>query len=449
MVAYTKDQQQIHEWLKENQITEVEAFFVDFSGMLRGKIIPCERYRLSEVNLPESAIAQIVTGEWGLQEDWVDELDGDMSLRPSMDACFVVPWAREPTAQMICDTVTRAGSLIRWSPRSVLKRVIRLFHNEGWQPIIAPELEFYLAVRDNNPDNPLRPPVGRTGRPEYSKQPFNIDALNEFEEVIEDIYRFAEAQDLWVDTLVHEEGVAQFEINLKHGPALKMADQVVMFKRCVRESAIRNNVVATFMAKPIEGQPGSSMHIHQSLFSRASGRNLFYDRKKQFSQTFYHYLGGLQKYAPEAMAIYNPNVNSYRRIGIAYPTVNDNWGMNNRTVGFRVPNSVAEESIRIENRIAGADANPYLAIAANLLSGYLGVKNRTAPRRALNSPGWEHPKGLPIFLEDAAVAMSGSKAFKQYFGNRFVNTYIACKRTEYENYLHVVTSWERRYLLDI
>ena len=233
--------------------------------------------------MPESAIAQTVTGDWGEQEDYLDDMDGDMELRPEIDGCFIVPWAQEPTGQIICDSVSRNGGLIRWAPRSVLKRVLRAYQQEGWQPVIAPELEFYIARRDNNPDNPLAPPVGRTGRPGFSKQPFNIDAVNEFETVIEDIYRFAEAEDLAVDTLVHEEGVAQFEINFKHGDPLAMADQVLMFKRCVREAAIRHGIVATFMAKPVEDQPGSSMHIHQSLYS-PRGRPQFVRREKRFVQ---------------------------------------------------------------------------------------------------------------------------------------------------------------------
>ena len=194
--------------------------------------------------------------------------------------------------------------------------MLRAYQQEGWQPVIAPELEFYIARRDNNPDNPLAPPVGRTGRPGFSKQPFNIDAVNEFETVIEDIYRFsrAEAEDLAVDTLVHEEGVAQFEINFKHGDPLAMADQVLMFKRCVREAAIRHSIVATFMAKPVEDQPGSSMHIHQSLYSRADGHNLFAEKNGSFSKTFLSYIGGLQRYATELMAMYAPNINSFRRI---------------------------------------------------------------------------------------------------------------------------------------
>ncbi|MDM5147862.1 glutamine synthetase family protein [Candidatus Persebacteraceae bacterium Df01] len=436
-------------WLKEHNITEVEIFVPDLSGIMRGKIIPCEKFIQSSVRMPESALAQTLTGDWGEQDDLMDEADGDMELRPDPEGCFVVPWADEPTGQIICDCVSRKGSLIRYAPRSVLKKVIRFFHREGWQPIVAPELEFYLATRDNNPDNPLTPPVGRTGRPEFSRQPFNIDALNEFEPIINDIYRFAEAQELAVDTLTHEEGVAQFEINFKHGDALELADQVLMFKRCVREAAVRHNMAATFMAKPVEGQPGSSMHIHQSVVSRTGGHNLFASSHGTMSTMFKHYIGGLQRYLPDIAAMLIPNINSYRRINVPWQSNNNHWGVNNRTVGLRVPDIGEVESMRVENRISGSDANPYLAIAASLLAGFVGIKQKLPLAAMVTSATWDMKRGIPLTLEQALENMQKSKMLREKLGNRFVDIYVACKRTELENYKHVVTAWERKFLLDI
>ena len=317
----------MRQWLKEIGAMEVEAFIPDFSGVTRGKIMPREKFMHGAVRMPESALAQTVTGDWGVQEDFIDEVDGDMELRPDIDGCFVVPWAKEPTGQIICDCISSKGSLLRYAPRSVLKRVLRFYQREGWQPQVAPEIEFYLAARDNNPDNPLRSPVGRTGRPEFSSQPFSIDAANEFEEVIDDIYRFAEAQGLDVDTLIHEEGAAQFEINFKHGEPLNMADQMLMFKRCVREAAIRRGICATsmhihqsiwtrngknLMAKPLEEYPGSSMHIHQNRIWTRNGKNLFADARGGFGKMFSHYIGGLQTHLPDIAAMLLPNVKFFQ-----------------------------------------------------------------------------------------------------------------------------------------
>ena len=439
----------VKKWLEERAITEVEIFVPDLTGVMRGKIIPCEKFIQSSVRLPESALAQTVTGDWGEQEEYLDDADGDMELRPDIDGCFVVPWAPEPTGQIICDCISKKGGLIRYAPRSLLKRVLRFFHREGWQPIVAPELEFYLAARDNNPDNPLLPPSGRTGRPEFSRQPFNIDAVNEFEPVINNIYKFAEAQGLAVDTLTHEEGVAQFEINFKHGDALVMADQVLMFKRCVREAAVRHNIVATFMAKPVESQPGSSMHIHQSVISRSSGDNLFAAGDGVMSTMFKHYIGGLQKFLPDITALLIPNINSFRRINIPWPTANNQWGVNNRTVGLRVPDVAEGASMRVENRISGSDANPYIAIAASLLAGFVGVKEKIQPTSMVSGGAWELKRGIPLTLEEALDRLQNSKMVRERLSNRFVDIYVACKRTELENYRHVVTAWERKFLLDI
>ena len=437
-------------WLKEHGILEVEAFVPDLTGIMRGKIMPCEKFLQGAVRMPESALAQTVTGDWGRQEEFLDETDSDMQLRPSIDGCFTVPWAREPTGQVVCDCVSSKGRLIRYASRSVLKRVVRFYSEAGMTPIVAPEIEFYLARRDNNPDNPLTPPTGRTGRPEFSSQPFNIDAVNEFEPIIEDIYRFAETIGLAVDTLTHEEGVAQFEINFNHGEALVMADQVMMFKRCVREAAINHGIVATFMAKPVEGLPGSSMHVHQSIVSRNNGKYLF-ALNGDFSPLFRHYIGGLQHYLPEICAMLIPNINSFRRVNTPWPVVNNHWGINNRTVGLRVPEvSSNPAAMRVENRVSGADANPYLSIAASLLAGFIGVKNKISPKPVTTGVAWDlDNRGIPLTLVDALSLMEKSKMLRDRLGNRFVNLYVACKRTELENYRHVVTSWERKHLLDV
>ena len=451
---------EVRDWLRKRGAAEVELFIPDLTGIPRGKILPCEKFLQETVRMPESAIAQTVTGDWGLQEEFINEADADMELRAGLDGCFPVPWAAEPTGQVICDCVAN-GRLIRHAPRSILKRVLRMYQREGWRAVVAPELEFYLAKNDVNPDNPLSPPVGRTGRPEFSSQPFSIDAVNEFEPVIEDIYRFAEAQELAVDTLTHEEGVAQFEINFQHGDPLEMADQALLFKRCVREAAIRRGLTATFMAKPSENQPGSSMHIHQSVVSRADGENLFAaknhngaknengngDLDSRFSPLFRGYLGGLQRHLPEMCALYLPNVNSFRRINMPWSTANIHWGVNNRTVGFRVPDAASPRSIRVENRICGADANPYLAIAASLLAGWLGMRSGRRPSPMIRGAAWDEPRGLPLTIEAALDLASGSKVLRERFGNRFVDLYVASKRTELENFKHVVTSWERKYLL--
>jgi glutamine synthetase len=264
-----------------------------------------------------------------------------------------------------------------------------LFDAEGWNPVVAPELEFYLVARNTDPDVPLKPPVGRSGRSETSRQAYSIDAVNEFDPLFEDVYDYCEKMELNVDTLIHEVGAGQMEINFFHAHPLGLADEVFLFKRTVREAALRHDMFATFMAKPIAGEPGSAMHVHQSLVSLATGQNIFSNEDGTPSQEFFWYIGGLQKYIPAAMALFAPYVNSYRRLvrSNAAP-INIQWGTDNRTVGIRSP-VAGPQARRIENRVIGADANPYVALAATLACGYLGIKNRIEPRpSARATPTW-------------------------------------------------------------
>ena len=162
-----------------------------------------------------------------------------------------------------------------------MKRVLALYENRGWQPIVAPEIEFYLVSKNVDPDYPLTPPTGRSGRQIQSGQAYSIGGVNEFDELIDDIYHFSEAQGLEIDTLIHEDGAAQLEINLRHGNPIELADQVFMFKRTIREAALKHGIYATFMAKPIQGQPGSAMHIHQSVIDQRTGaQHLFRERRR-------------------------------------------------------------------------------------------------------------------------------------------------------------------------
>ena len=246
---------------------------------------------------------------------------------------------------------------VPFAPRSVLRRICELFAAEGLEPIVAPELEFYLTARNTDPNTLLRPPVGRSGRAETSRQAYSIDAVNEFDPLFEEIYDYSDKMELNVDTLIHEVGAGQMEINFFHDEPLGLADEVFLFKRTVREAALRHDMFATFMAKPIAGEPGSAMHIHQSLVDRATGQNIFSNPDGSPSPEFFWYIGGLQKYTPAAMALFAPYVNSYRRLSrFTAAPINIQWGTDNRTVGIRSP-LASPAARRIENRVIGADGS--------------------------------------------------------------------------------------------
>ncbi len=166
----------------------------------------------------------------------------------------------------------------------------------GLRPVVAPELEFYLTQVNTDPDLPLMPPAGRSGRSETSPQPYGLEAITEYEDLIETIYEHAEAASLHLDTMIHESGTAQLEINFNHGDAVHVSDQVLVFKRIVRQVALKHGVYATFMAKPMENQPGSAMHLHISLVDAKNGINLFgtaTDDMGGNTEMFRHFVGGL------------------------------------------------------------------------------------------------------------------------------------------------------------
>jgi glutamine synthetase len=370
-----------------------------------------------------------------------------MRVLPDPDSKRVVPWAPCPTAQIIHDCYYANGKPVPIAPRYVLKRVIELFRKRGWQPVVAPEIEFYLVKPNTDADYPLEPPVGRSGRQQPARRLLSIDAVNEFEDIIEDIYDFGEAQELDIETLIHEDGVAQLEVNFLHGDPLNLADQVFLFKRTAREAAYRHGMYATFMAKPHQNQPGSAMHLHQSVIDRKTGKNIFSTQRGKPTRYFLNYIGGLQTYMPAAMPLVAPNVNSYRRIArYASAPINTRWGFDNRTVGLRVP-LATPEATRVENRIPGSDANPYLAIAASLAAGYLGMMERITPEEPVKTDAYQLPYGLPRDLITALELMRESRPLARVLGEPFTELYIQVKELEYETYFHVISSWEREHLL--
>ncbi len=445
--------QELTEWLKRYGIDEVECVIPDFTGCARGKIMPAAKFILEQgIRLPESIFVQGVTGDYitdDVYESLASPADGDTLLRPDYNAVFPIPWAIDPTAMIVHDCFDKQGEPIMRAPRNILRRVLQMYDEQGLTAVVAPELEFYLTKPCANPDFPLEPPVGRSGRQEVGGRAYSIDAANEFDPLFEDVYAWCEAQGLDIDTLTHEEGTAQMEINFRHGNPLMLADQVFVFKRTLKEAALKHNITATFMAKPISNEPGSSMHIHQSILDKRTKKNIFTASDGSETEAFYHFLGGLQHYVAEFLPLFAPNVNSYRRfLPDTSAPVNLSWGLDNRTAGLRIPDS-SPDSRRIENRLAGADANVYLAMAGSLLAGLLGMKEQRQPSAPIEGSayGVEDQIELPQNLEAALELMSESQALKDTLGIIFVESYVEVKRAEFQNFKRVISSWERQHLL--
>ena len=372
------------DWLGDRRIEEVECIVPDIAGISRGKAMPFSKFaREDRMFLPTSIFHQTIAGDYVEMDDAFQWTESDMVLKPDYSTGTAAPWADDITLQVIHNVENLAGEPVKVSPRNVLKRVVALYAAEGWAPVVAPEMEFYLIKPNLNPNEPIEPPLGRTGRQMVSRQAYSMSAVDEYGKVIDDIYEFAEAQGFELDTIIQEGGAGQVEINFLHGDPIALADQVFFFKRTIREAALRNNCFATFMAKPMQHEPGSAMHIHHSVVDMRTGTNVFTAEDGSATERFRAFIGGMQRHMPTVVCMFAPYVNSYRRFvpGGAAP-INLEWGPDNRTTGIRVPIS-GPAARRVENRVVGMDCNPYLALAASLACGYLGMKNAIMPREAV------------------------------------------------------------------
>lgn len=439
----------LRDFIRTHRVEEIECVTPDFAGIARGKVMPASKFvREAGIKLPTSMFFGTINGDYADEGGVISYTDPDVSLVPDIATARAVPWATDISLQIIHDVIDRDGVAFPLSPRQVLRQVCDLYAAQGWQPVVAPELEFYLTKPNTDPDLPLEPPVGRSGRQSHGNQAFSLSAVDEYERVIELIYDYADAQNLEIDTIIQEAGAAQLEINTIHGNPIKLADEVFLFKRLIREAAMRCGIYATFMAKPYESQPGSAMHIHMSVEDR-SGNNVFSNPDGTPTDLHDWFIGGQQKFFHAAIALAAPYVNSYRRLvpGWAAP-INLDWAEDNRTTGLRSPQA-SPRARRVENRVVGADANPYLALAACLACGYLGMTQKVTPRSkvTVETDSYARARDLPYSLLEGIEALSGSSDLRSVLGREFIDVYAAVKRTEYDQFMRVISPWEREHLL--
>jgi glutamine synthetase len=366
---------------------------------------------------------------------------------PDFSTATAAPWTADVTLQVIHDAMNQDGTPVAYSPRNVLRRIVQLYNDQGWTPVVAPEMEFFLTARNIDPNMPVEPPMGRSGRKAAGKQAYSLSAIDEYGKVIDDIYDFAEAQGLEIDGILQEGGAGQIELNLAHGDPVRLADEVFFFKRLIREAAMRHDCFATFMAKPIGGEPGSAMHIHTSVVDSKTGKNLFADKKGGETEAFFHFIAGMQNHLSGAVAVLAPYVNSYRRYvpDFAAP-INLEWGRDNRTTGLRIPIS-SPAARRVENRLPGMDCNPYLGIAATLACGYLGLMEKKEPRPEFKSNAYIDGDDIPTTMGDGLDRLEDDKALWAVLGTEFCQVYDSVKRNEYKEFLQVISPWEREHLL--
>ena len=434
-------------YLSRVKLDEVECIIADLPGIARGKAVPAIKWeKQMQFHLPNSIFFQTITGGWGEAAGEAGFTEPDMILKPDMDTVSAAPWTDDGTLQVIHDAYDTKGEPIPFTPRNVLKRVVAAYKARGLTPVVAPEMEFFLVARNIDPAHAIEPMMGRSGRPAAARQAYSMTAVDEYGPVIDDIYDYAEVQGFEIDGITQEGGAGQLEINLRHGDPVKLADEIFYFKRLIREAALKHDCFATFMAKPIEGEPGSAMHIHHSVLD-ASGHNIFTGPQGGETDAFFHFIGGLQEHLPSVIALLAPYVNSYRRYVKDHAApINLEWGRDNRTTGIRVPISTPDAR-RVENRLAGMDCNPYIGIAASLACGLLGLQNEDWPDKRFTGDAYEAEDAIPRGLFAALDLFDGHKDLHEILHPEFARVYSIVKRAEYDEFLQVISPWEREHLL--
>lgn len=434
-------------------ITAVDVLLPDLCGVFRGKRVPIDE--LSKVfkdgvAFPGCTFAVDITGDTVEETGMSQELGvPDRICRPVAGTLAPVPWAAKPLGQIMLSMRDGDGGPFPYAPRSLVEALVAALAQRGLTPMVAIELEFYLIDRTRAADAPPSPPVSkRSGLPQNRTQVYGLAELEDFEDVLDDITASAQAQGIPAGTAIAEYGPGQYEITLSHVPdALRAADDAVLFKRVVRGVAQRHGFDATFMAKPYGDQASSGMHIHMSVLDK-DGRNIFAADAPEGSAALHHAIGGMAETMPACMALAAPGANSWRRfqVGSYAPTVIA-WGVNNRTAPLRIP-AGGPDSRRVEYRIAGADANPYLVLAGMLAGLLHGLDNRIDPGPPLegNAYAADAPR-LPDDWGKALDLFQGSAILRRWFGDAFVDTYAITKQAERAKFAQRVTPLEWEWYL--
>ncbi|AXA68661.1 MULTISPECIES: glutamine synthetase family protein [Pseudomonas] len=441
------------DFLREHpEVQFVDLLIADMNGVVRGKRI--ERTNLPKVfekgiNLPASLFALDITGSTvestGLG---LDIGDADRVCFPITDTLSMEPWQKRPTAQLLMTMHEMEGEPFFADPREVLRQVVQRFDELGLTVCAAFELEFYLIDQENINGRPQPPRSPISGKRPQSVQVYSMDDLDEYADCLQDIIDGARAQGIPADAIVAESAPAQFEVNLNHvADPIKACDYAVLLKRLIKNVAYDHEMDTTFMAKPYPGQAGNGLHVHISLLDK-DGRNIFAGEDPEQNAALRHAIGGVLETLPACMAFLCPNVNSYRRFGSQFFVPNaPSWGLDNRTTALRVPTGTPEAH-RIEHRVAGADANPYLLLAGVLAGVHHGLTRQIEPGPVTEGNSYEqHEQSLPNNLRDALRYLDDSSVMAEYIDPKYIDIFVACKEHELEEFEHSISDLEYNWYL--
>ena len=290
--------EEVEQWLIKERIDDIEIMIADCAGISRGKAMPRSRFiegmKSNSLKLPESIFGITVSGGF-VENEYLKDTEQDMTLLPQLETICLAPWQKDPTACVICHCVYEDGRPVPFAPRQVLQNVLDLYTAKGWKPVVAPEYEFYLIDRQEEVTAAPTPPKGKSGIRDAGNNTYSIDGVDEFDAFFDEVYEYCEAQNIQIDTLIHEAGPAQFEVNVNHGDPMHVADQSFYFKRLLRQVGLRHGLFVTFMARPYPDSYGSAMYLHQSVVDIKTGKNIFANEDGSDSELFLNHIGGLQK----------------------------------------------------------------------------------------------------------------------------------------------------------
>jgi glutamine synthetase len=435
------------------EIREVDAMVVDINGILRGKRLPvadADRLFESGMQIPRSIYLMDPRGEMTNPFGrGIGDGDPDGTAWPLPQSVGPVWCEGTPRAQMLMTMRDETGA---WHPaesRSVLEHVAARFNRSGLAPVAAMELEFYLIDLERGPLGEPQPPRDpANGVRESAHAVYEASGLDRHAEFLRALNKAASFQGLPLSATSCEYGPGQFEANLRHqSDPCVAADQAIYLKQIVKMAARSAGYDATFMPKPYPARAGSGLHVHVSVLD-SEGRNIFDDGSNSGSEALRHAIGGLQAAMPQSMAIFAPSVNSYRRFQAdMFAPVNRRWGVNNRSVGLRVPVGPGDAR-RLEHRAAGADANPYLVLAAVLAGMHHGIENRTDPGApADGNVSHAFDPELPLTIDEALARMGQAQVLCDYLGEETVALYRESKRLELQRFRSIVSPAEFEWYL--
>jgi len=442
------------DWLQRHpQVRAIDLLLPDLMGIPRGKrvtVAELEGVHANGLLLPASMFALDVLGgtvqSTGLG---FDEGDADRVCLPLAGSLAVVPWLGGHVAQMQVAMYEHDRTPFFGDPRHVLEGVLGRFDALGLRPVMAVELEFYFVDRERTQEGHAQPPrQPLSGRRESKTQINSMADLDEYSEVLAAIEAAARVQELPTGTILAEYGPGQFEVNLHHvDDALLACDHAIRLKRLIKGVALQHGLEATFMPKPYRDHAGSGAHIHVSVVD-GDGRNIFAADDPAGSPALRHAIGGLAATMNDTMAVCAPTANSYRRFQPeAYVPLNPSWSVNNRGVAFRVP-AGPPASRRVEHRLAGAEANPYLLAALVLAGMHLGITRKLDPGPVLAGNAYrDTTPTIPLSWPEALTAFERSEFVREYLGERFTRLYAETRRGEMQDFSSYVTALEYSWYL--